>query len=84
MYNTLCMKPIDEFLIKVTEILNLEIYMSRIDEVKNLMSELEGDLDKFYNKGNKAAGTRARKSLQDLKKLAQDIRLEIQAMKNNG
>ena len=58
--------------------------MSRIDEVKNLMSELEGDLDKFYNKGNKAAGTRARKSLQDLKKLAQDIRLEIQDMKNKA
>ena len=58
--------------------------MSRIDEVKNLMSELEGDLDKFYNKGNKAAGTRARKSLQDLKKLAQDIRLEIQDMKNKS
>jgi hypothetical protein len=58
--------------------------MSRIDEVKNLMVELEGDLDKFYNKGNKAAGTRARKQLQDLKKLSQDIRLEIQDMKNNG
>ena len=58
--------------------------MSRIDEVKNLMSELEVDLDKFYNKGNKAAGTRARKSLQDLKKLAQDIRLEIQDMKNKA
>ncbi|TVR28806.1 MAG: histone H1 [Balneolaceae bacterium] len=58
--------------------------MSRIDEVKNLMVELEGDLDKFYNKGNKAAGTRARKQLQDLKKLSQDIRLEIQEMKNNG
>lgn len=58
--------------------------MSRIDEVKNLMSELEGDLDKFYNKGNKAAGTRARKQLQDLKKLSQEIRLEIQDMKNNG
>jgi len=58
--------------------------MSRIDEVKNLMSELEGDLDKFYNKGNKAAGTRARKSLQDLKKLAQDIRLEIQDIKNKA
>lgn len=56
--------------------------MSRIDEVKNLMSELEVDLDKFYNKANKAAGTRARKSLQDLKKLAQDIRLEIQEIKN--
>lgn len=56
--------------------------MSRMDEVKNLMSDLEVDLDKFYNKGNKAAGTRARKSLQDLKKLAQDIRLEIQDIKN--
>jgi hypothetical protein len=58
--------------------------MSRINQVKNLMTELEGDLDKFYNKSNKAAGTRARKSLQDLKKLAQEIRLEIQGMKNNG
>lgn len=58
--------------------------MSRMDEVKNLMSDLEVDLDKFYNKGNKAAGTRARKALQDLKKLAQDIRLEIQDIKNKG
>lgn len=58
--------------------------MSRIDEVKNLMTELEGDLDKFYNKGNKAAGTRARKQLQELKKLSQTIRLEIQDMKNAG
>lgn len=58
--------------------------MSRIDDVKNLTAELEGDLDKFYNKGNKAAGTRARKQLQELKKLSQEIRLEIQDMKNNG
>lgn len=58
--------------------------MSRIDEVRSLMTELEEDLDKFYEKGNKAAGTRARKQLQDLKKLAQDIRVEIQDIKNNG
>lgn len=58
--------------------------MSRIDQVKGLVGELEQDLDKFYNKGNKAAGTRARKSLQDLKKLSQEIRLEIQEVKNNG
>ena len=56
--------------------------MSRIDEVKALMASLEDDMEKFYNKGNKAAGTRARKTLQDLKKLAQDIRTEIQDMKN--
>lgn len=58
--------------------------MSRIEEVKSLVTELEEDLDKFYEKGNKAAGTRARKQLQDLKKLSQDIRLEIQDIKNNG
>lgn len=58
--------------------------MSRIDEVKGLMSELELELDKFYNKGNKAAGTRARKALQELKKLSQEIRLEIQDMKNKA
>lgn len=58
--------------------------MSRIDEVKNLTTELEADLEKFYDKGNKAAGTRARKQLQELKKLSQEIRLEIQEKKNNG
>jgi len=56
--------------------------MSRIEEVKNLMTELEEDMEKFYDKGNKAAGTRARKQLQELKKLSQEIRLEIQDMKN--
>jgi hypothetical protein len=58
--------------------------MSRLNEVKNLMAGLEEELVKFYDKGNKAAGTRARKQLQDLKKLAQDIRVEIQNMKNEG
>lgn len=48
------------------------------------MEGLEEDLVKFYDKGNKAAGTRARKQLQDLKKLAQEVRLEIQDIKNNG
>jgi Tfp pilus assembly protein PilE len=58
--------------------------MSRIDEVKSLMMELEEDMEKFYDKGNKAAGTRARKQLQELKKLSQEIRIEIQEMKNQA
>jgi len=58
--------------------------MSRIDEVKELVDKMEPDLDKFYNKGNKTAGTRARKALQEMKKLAQDIRVEIQNMKKAG
>lgn len=57
--------------------------MSRFSEVKSLIDPLEGDMDKFYNKGNKTAGTRARKTLQDLKKLAQDIRIDIQNRKND-
>lgn len=56
--------------------------MSRFHEVKSLIDSLEEDMDKFYNKGNKTAGTRARKTLQDLKKLAQDIRIDIQNAKN--
>lgn len=58
--------------------------MSRIEQVRSLISELEPDLEKFYEKGNKAAGTRARKTLQDIKKVSQEIRLEIQDMKNEG
>lgn len=58
--------------------------MSRYDEMSELLDQLEPDIKKFYNKGNKAAGTRARKTLQEIKKTAQDIRLEIQEWKNTG
>lgn len=56
--------------------------MSRVSELQALVESVSSEMEKFYDKGNKAAGTRARKGLQDLKKLAQDIRLEIQAQKN--
>ena len=39
---------------------------------------------KFAEKGNKAAGTRARKALAALMKLAKERRKEIQAVKNAG
>ena len=42
---------------------------------------MEDDFRKFFDKGNKAAGTRIRKGMQDLKKMAQDIRGEVQGMK---
>lgn len=58
--------------------------MSRVSELQSLVESVSSEMEKFYDKGNKAAGTRARKGLQDLKKLAQDIRLEIQAQKNAG
>jgi hypothetical protein len=56
--------------------------MARFDEIKNLVLSLEGDFEKFYEKGNQAAGTRVRKGMQDLKTLAQGIRSEVQGQKN--
>ena len=39
------------------------------------------DLDKFED-GNASAGTRVRKNMQDVKNLAQLVRVEVQEMKN--
>ncbi len=45
---------------------------------------LEGDFEKFYDKENQAAGTRVRKGMQDMKNLAQEIRIEVQDIKNKA
>ena len=45
---------------------------------------LEGDFEKFYDKENQAAGTRVRKGMQELKNLSQEIRVEVQDMKNKA
>jgi hypothetical protein len=58
--------------------------MKKFNEVKALIAALEADADKFYNKSNSAAGTRVRKGMQDLKNLAQSIRLEVQETKNKA
>jgi len=56
--------------------------MKRFEELQNLVTSLEGDFEKFYDKGNNAAGTRVRKGMQELKNLAQEIRVEVQNKKN--
>lgn len=56
--------------------------MQKFNDLKSLLEGLEGDADKFFNKGNSAAGTRVRKGLQELKNLSQDLRLKIQEKKN--
>lgn len=58
--------------------------MNRFSELKKLVMDLEGDFEKFYDKTNQAAGTRVRKGMQDLKNMAQEIRLQVQDMKNAG
>jgi hypothetical protein len=58
--------------------------MKRFDELRDLVMSLEADFQKFYDKGNSAAGTRVRKGMQELKNLAQEIRVEVQDIKNRG
>ncbi len=56
--------------------------MKKFEEIKGLILGLEDDFDKFYSKENQAAGTRIRKGMQDLKGIAQDVRIEVQNIKN--
>jgi len=58
--------------------------MGRFNDVQNLVNSLEGDFEKFYDKGNNAAGTRVRKGMQALKTLSQEVRIEVQNKKNAG
>ncbi|MCX7907837.1 MAG: histone H1 [Bacteroidetes bacterium] len=56
--------------------------MSRFEELRGFVESLEKDFRAFYEKGNKAAGTRLRKAMQELKAKAQAIRVEVQQIKN--
>jgi len=56
--------------------------MKKFEELKAMIAMIEQDADKFYNKANSAAGTRLRKGMQDLKNIAQQIRAEVQELKN--
>lgn len=58
--------------------------MERYNEIKGLVMNLESDFEKFYDKKTQAAGTRVRKGMQEIKNLAQQIRLEVQETKNKG
>lgn len=57
--------------------------MEKFNEIKELVAELEADVEKFYKKGNKSAAVRIRKAMQDIKNLAQELRVHVQETKNN-
>ena len=50
-------------------------------QIIEFVKEMETDVEKFYVKGQAAAGTRVRKALSELKKMAQDMRNEVQDIK---
>lgn len=56
--------------------------MENYTKIQELVEGMKKDLDAFYGKGNNSAGTRIRLQCQELKKLAQDLRTDIQETKN--
>ena len=50
--------------------------MTEYDTLKRLVAEAEEDVAKAIG-GNKAAGTRVRKKMQEIKSAAQDVRKKI-------
>ena len=57
--------------------------MNKLEELIALLEEARADYDKFYEKGNNAAGTRVRKVIQEVKNADQDLRIDIQNTKNS-
>ena len=50
--------------------------MQQYEELKVLVAEIEADVSKAEG-GNKAAGTRVRKQMQEIKKAAQRVRSTV-------
>jgi hypothetical protein len=59
----------------------MEVLMQEYENLKRLVTEAEEDVNKAIG-GNKAAGTRVRKKMQEIKACATDIRKKILESRN--
>ena len=50
-----------------------------LEQMQDELTNIQEDATKSAEKGNKAAGTRVRKSMQVIKGLAQDVRVAVSA-----
>lgn len=67
-------------------------YQDKYDDLLRLLTEeveidgkkfnLKEDFEKFFVKGNKTAGTRIRRMMQEIKKVSQDVRSDVQDYKS--
>ena len=57
--------------------------IEKYDELARKVGEARSHYEEFLN-GKKIAATRARKALQEIKKLSQDARIEIQGIKKTS
>ena len=60
---------------------NLVKLLTEEVEIEGKKYDLNEDFDKFFVRSNKTAGTRIRKVMQELKKLAQEVRDDVQDYK---
>jgi hypothetical protein len=67
-------------------------YQDKYDDLLKLITEeveidgkkfnLKEDFEKFFVKGNKTAGTRIRRMMQEIKKVSQEVRSDVQDYKS--
>ncbi|MGM9985069.1 MAG: hypothetical protein ACI38O_10375 [Fibrobacter intestinalis] len=57
--------------------------MDLVQQLEQELAALKHEYEKFI-KGNKSAGTRARKVLQNIKRTCQDLRVSIQGVKKES
>ena len=55
---------------------------NEFDQLQDMVNDCQTDMTKFIE-GNNSAGTRVRKNMQAIKNIAQEIRLEVQQVKNS-
>ena len=54
---------------------------NKMNEMMQTLIATAVDVEKFWQ-GNKSAGTRIRGAMQEIKSIAQDVSVEVQAIKN--
>jgi hypothetical protein len=58
--------------------------MEKLQDLKALVATAEKESQAFYEKNNKAAGTRLRNVLQQIKVIATDLRKDVTEKKNTA
>jgi hypothetical protein len=58
--------------------------MELLNEMQVILDAAKENAAKFKDKGNMAAGTRLRVGMQDIKKKAQEVRLEVSEVKSQA
>jgi hypothetical protein len=55
--------------------------LTEVVEIDGKRYDLKDDFEKFFIKGNKTAGTRIRRVMQEIKKISQEVRKDVQDYK---